>query len=532
MNESPQAPLDPPSSILDPPPAPDSSLDAPSSILHPRSSSGSALTSGAISTWRLVIALALPVLAQQSLSFVVMQSDQYLAGHLRGMEVGVSTGSFQVLSGPLPAAQMALSQVALQTAATTGRYLAWVIVCYTILVTVGSTALVARFVGASDHPLAIRVTHQALVLAIALGLFGSAWALGGGIDWLVEILQLHGDAADLTRRYLQPLFLLLIFQMIEAAGIACLIGAGDTRTGMWVMLGVALVNLPLAWGFAQGWWPLPRLGFVGIAMGTALSHLLGALVVLTVLARGRFGLRLHVHLFAPNWNLLRRLLRVGVPAGLDSMSVVAGQLWFLSIVNGLGDVAAGAHGIALGWEALGYLSGAAFGTAAMTLVGQNLGAGKPQRASHGGWVAFGLGGAVMSFMGAVFFLLAQPMFRFFCPYESQAGVIQAGVPVLRLVAFAMPALASSIIFTQALRGAGDTRVPLLFTWTGFFAVRIPLAYFLALGEVSLPWLGIESLPGAGLGLYGAWLAMFADITVRGIFFFLRFTRGGWQRIKV
>jgi Na+-driven multidrug efflux pump len=168
----------------------------------------------------------------------------------------------------------------------------------------------------------------------------------------------------------------------------------------------------------------------------------------------------------------------------------------------------------------------------MTLVGQNLGAGKPHSASHGGWVAFALGCAVMSFMGAVFYLLAEPMFRFFCPFESQRNVIVEGVPVLRLVAFAMPALASSIIFTQALRGAGDTRVPLLFTWIGFFAVRIPLAYLLALDEVNIPWLGINAWPGCGLGLYGAWLAMVSDIMVRGIFFLVRFARGGWQRIKV
>ncbi len=329
---------------------------------------------------------------------------------------------------------------------------------------------------------------------------------------------------------MQPLFVFLIFQMIEAAGIACLIGAGDTRTGMWVMLGVATVNLPLAWGFAQGWWPLPGLGLMGITLGTALSHLLGALVVLAVLARGRFGLQLQIRLFAPNWDLIKRLLRVSIPAGLDSMSVVAGQFWFFSIVTGLGLEATSAHGIALGWEALGFLSGAAFGTAAMTLVGQNLGAGKPRQATHSGWVAFGLGCAFMSFMGAIFYLLADPMFRFYCPKEEK--VIMEGVPVLRLVAFAMPSLASSIIFTQALRGAGDTRVPLLFTWIGFFVVRIPLAYFLALPEVDIPWFGIDSIQGCDLGLYGAWLAMVADLVVRGIFFLLRFARGGWQRIRV
>src|SRR5262249_24400138 len=138
-----------------------------------------------------------------------------------------------------------------------------------------------------------------------------------------------------------------------------------------------------------------------------------------------------------------------------------------------------------GWEALGFLSGAAFGTAAMTLVGQNLGAGRPEQAARSAWTAFGIGCGLMSTMGLIFFALSPWMFAVFCPGEEQQPVIQAGVPVLRLVAFAMPALASTIIFTNALRGAGDTRVPVLFTCLGFLVVRIPLAYFLAFDQVDL-----------------------------------------------
>jgi putative MATE family efflux protein len=329
---------------------------------------------------------------------------------------------------------------------------------------------------------------------------------------------------------LEPLFGLLIFQVIEAAGIACLVGAGDTRSGLWVTTGVALVNLPLAWGFAFGLEPLPSLGFVGIALGTALSHVLGALAVFWLLARGRFGLKLHAALFRADWHLMWRLLRISIPAGLDSLSVVVGQFWFLAIVNRLGDEASSAHGIALGWEALGYLSGAAFGTAAMTLVGQNLGAGKPERAAHSGWVAFAIGCGVMTLMGALFFALAEPMFRLFCPYPSQESIITLGAPVLRLIAFAMPTLACTIIFTQALRGAGDTRVPVLFTWIGFFVVRIPLAYYLALPEFELGPFG--TVRGLNLELFGAWLAMFGDLVVRGAFFLVRFLSGSWKRIRV
>ena len=94
----------------------------------------------------------------------------------------------------------------------------------------------------------------------------------------------------------------------------------------------------------------------------------------------------------------------------------------------------------------------------------------------------------------------------------------------------MPCLAATIVFTSALRGAGDTRVPVLFTWIGFFVVRIPLAYFLTQATVSLGPLGNWS--GLELGLLGAWWAMFADLIIRGLFFFYRFAQGTWKKQRV
>jgi putative MATE family efflux protein len=458
-------------------------------------------------SWPLVIALSLPALGQQGLSFAVLISDRYLAGHLPVTD-----------------------HATLQAAQTTAHYLAWFITCYGVLVTVGSTALVARCIGGGARRLAVAVTHQALLLGVVLGLLATAWAFLGGVRWMVGTLNLTGVAADYATNYALMLFASLLFQMIEAAGIACLVGAGDTRTGLWVMIGVAIVNVPLAWGFGWGLGPLPELGFVGIALGTALSHTLGGLFVLTILMRGRFGLKLTRSLFWPRGDLLYRLLRISVPAGIDSLSIVAGQFWFLGIVNLFGDIASSAHGLALVWEAMGYLSGAAFGTAAMSLVGQNLGARRPHEAARAGWMAFALGCGVMSLMGVIFFSFAPAMFRLFCPDADQQPIIDMGVPVLRLVAYAMPPLASAIVFSYALRGAGDTRFPVMFTWVGFFVVRIPLAYYLALDSFSLGPLG--SFTGLGLGLYGCWLAMSADLVIRGVFFMARFAHGAWQRQKV
>jgi putative MATE family efflux protein len=466
-------------------------------------------------SWRQVIGLSLPALGHQGLAFAILLSDRYLVGHLESTD-----------------------QAAVQAAQTTAHYLAWFITCYNVLVTVGSTALVARCIGGGERRLAIEVTHQSLLLAVVLGTIATTWAFLGGIRWMVHVLNLEGAAADYATDYALILFGLLVFQTIEVAGIACLVGAGDTRTGLFVMIGVTLVNVPLAWGFGWGIGPFAPLGFVGIALGTALSHTLGGLVVLGVLLRGRFGLKLELGLFKPRFDLMYRLLRISIPAGFDSLSVVAGQFWFLGIVNTLGDVASSAHGIALVWEGLGYLSGAAFGTAAMTLVGQNLGARRPDQAARAGWMAFTLGCVIMTLMGVTFFVFAPEMFKLFCPHPSQQPIIDAGIDVLRLVAYAMPPLASTIVFTSALRGAGDTRVPVIFTWIGFFVVRIPLAYVLSLNDYTLSidvypisW-SIGHLWGLDLGLRGCWLAMIADLILRGVFFFARFAHGAWKKQRV
>ena len=458
-------------------------------------------------TVRVVLALALPVLAQYGLSQVVILSDSVIAGHLHDVSE---------------------SGAAIQAAQTNTHYLAWAMTSYAILVTVGSTALVARFIGAGDVSLARDATHQSLLLGVFFAGLATAAGLLGGIDALVHLLNLTGDSAQLAGDFLRVQFALLVFQVLEQVGVACLIGAGDTRTGLLVMIGVATANVPLAWGLGFGLGGLPALGFVGIALGTSLSHVLGCVLVLLILGGGRFGLRLELRRFRPDFELIVRLLRVSVPAAFDNLTLVAGQLWFLSLVNQLDLVAIAAHGIALRWEALGYLSGTAFGTAAMSLVGQNLGAGRPDLAKRSGWLAFGLGAALMSTMGVLFYTFAWWMFYVCAP--DKPAIIEAGVPALRLVAFAMPGLAATIVLLAALRGAGDTRVPVLFTLIGFFAVRIPLAYLLIRPSVTLP--GDIVLAGAGLGLIGAWLAMFVDIHVRATFFLTRFVRGAWLKTKV
>jgi putative MATE family efflux protein len=305
--------------------------------------------------WRRVLLLALPALAQQYLLLFIQHYDQYLAS-------------------PFGESHKA--------ALNTANYIYWLTTCYAVVVSAGATALVGRFAGAGDRKMADHTAGQAILLALVLGLIGTICILPFLPNLLLQ-LNLKDDAPKIAAEYLWPLVLLLTMQLIETGGIACLVGSGDTRTGLYILVGVVIVNVPMAFGLSRGIGPLPNLGFVGIAWGTAISHSVGGLAVLLLLIVGRSGLKLTFANLKPDLPLLMRLLRVSIPAAIDSMSIALCQLWFLRIVNTLGNDAASAHGIALRWEAFGYQAGGAFGTASMAIVSQNLGAKRPDQASRG-----------------------------------------------------------------------------------------------------------------------------------------------------
>ena len=161
------------------------------------------------------------------------------------------------------------------------------------------------------------------------------------------------------------------------------------------------------------------------------------------------------------------------------------------------------------------MPGAGFGVAATTLVGQNLGAGRPGDAEKAGRITRSLGMLVMSSMGLIFFLFPAPIVRIF---SHDPEVLAQAVVCLRLVALAQPSLAVWMILAGGLRGAGDTRAIMKMVMVSFMGVRLGLAYVLSLR--------------LGLGLTGAWIGMVADLFLRSLLIQRRFSRGGWKLIKV
>jgi putative MATE family efflux protein len=444
---------------------------------------------------RRVVSLGLPVLGEQLLLYLVGFSDTLLTG--RYLDV---------------------SDLA---AVTVGSYLMWFLGSLLIVASAGGTALVSRRVGAGNPAAASRIAQQAVVLGMAVGLL---IVLAGfpAMPRIATGLGLEGRAADQAVVYFRTILLAMPLQAALSVGNACLRGAGDTRTGLAVMVLVNAINVVLSWLLVVGFGPVPALGLAGVAAGTAIGEGTGGLVMLGLLLRGRSGLRLQPSGFRFVADDLRPLLSVSIPAAVESGANAGFQLVFLRLINSLGDVATAAHGVAIRCESIAFLTVMAFAVPASTLVGQSLGAGRPDRASHAGRVAWGLGVLALGLLGLILIVFAGPMFGLFLG-RARPEVAAAGVPAVRLIGFAMPAFATLSVLSAALRGAGDTAVPMRIVFAGYLLVRLPLTWWL---------IRPVDQGGMGWGLLGAWVAMTADIHVRAALIARRFLSNGWTRIRL
>jgi putative MATE family efflux protein len=450
-----------------------------------------------------MLRLTAPVLIEQILHLLVGLVDMWLTGNL--------------LPGAAYVAAMTLMIYAL-----------WIVGNIFSFIAVGSTAMIARFVGAGELVLANRVMNQ----SIATGIVWSAVLMAISIPlagWFPSVMGLEGTAADAAAHYLTIELCVLPAVMIERVGVACLRGAGDMTSGLVVMAIVNVINMGTSYALAAGVGPLPALGWTGIALGTAIGHVCGATILIVLLAGGRAGFHLRLSSMRPDIALIRRLLRIGVPGGFDVVLVSVCHMIYLRIILSLGDVPAAAHGVAIQVEALGYMPGGAFQISAASMAGQYLGARDLVRARRSTILACLTASGIMAAAGLFFYLAATPLASFFLR-EDQAEVIALAASLLRIIAYAMVPLALMMVLVGALRGAGDTRWPLALNLLGMFFVRVPLAIYLAHDQLSLPLLG--TFNGAGLGVVGAWYAAITDVVLRCLLLIARFRHEGWQKIEV
>jgi putative MATE family efflux protein len=376
----------------------------------------------------------------------------------------------------------------------------------------GTLALVARHVGAGRTREAEEVVAQAIVAALVLSLATVTPVL----LWAPAVVRAFGVTPEVTA--LGAPFVRLVMLAIPAGAVLFVVGsalraAGDTRTPLVVGALVNVVNVVGNYVLIFGRLGLPALGVMGSAMGTALAFCVGAVTGLALLARGRLRLRLRWRRPAPD--VVRRILVIGGPTAVEQLLMQVGFFLYLVIAAPYGTSAVAAYFIGVRILALSFLPGFGFGAAAATLVGQHLGARTPELAERSGWAASHLATLMMSAAGIVIFLAAEPIARAFV---DEPAVVRDAVSFIRVLAAAQPLMALDFTLAGALRGAGDTRFPLLAVVVGFYGCRLGFAWAAA------RWLG--------LGLFWVWFAIIGDYVTRVAVKGLRFRSGRWKLVVV
>lgn len=375
---------------------------------------------------------------------------------------------------------------------------------------IGTMAHVSRRMGEGRPRLAADVTRQSLMVgAIAAFVVGAMF-----IIFAAPLLRLLGASEDVVQAGVPILALIgagSVFQTTWFIGVSAIRAAGDSRTPMWIAVLAAALTVPLAYLFIE----VLRVGPIGAAYAVVLDGAVIGTLVVAVLWVGRADLRLAGGSWRLNWVTVRSIFAISLPSAAESAMFSFGILALSGFAFRLGTASGAAHQIVNQVESISFLPCIAFAGAASALVGQSLGMGDRVRATRSGWIAVRMSVVWATAAGIVFMVLPQVLLGVF---TNDARVIQAGIGSLAIIGIAQPAQAVVFTLGGALRGAGDTRFPLIATFVNWFLVRLPLSYVLAFP--------------LGLGLTGVWAGIAADYFVRAGLLAWRFNSGAWQRVRV
>lgn len=388
---------------------------------------------------------------------------------------------------------------------------------------VGYSVQVSNAIGAEDPEQVRKTVRQGLLGTVVVGLLGLLifQLLAPFLPrWLGAEADVLPYAVSYLRCYTAALPLIAASFMFSAI-LRCM---GNTKTPLYVNTAANLLNVVLnffliypcrtAELFGRSFFiPGAGLGVTGAALASAVSLAFGGAALLAAgLRQGRYAVSFRED-FRPDRAIIRQAIRLGVPTAIERATINLGQVAMTAVVASLSTVALAANHIAVTAEGLCYLPAFGISFAATALVGTAVGAGSREDAAAYGRLAAALGFCLTVCTGAALFLTAPWLASLF---NTDPEVVAQAALMLRIVSVSEPFFALSIILSGALRGAHDTRFPMLVSLLCMWGVRVTLAPLLVYR--------------VGLGLAGVWIAMAVDLFIRGILCVLRWRSGRWQRM--
>ena len=397
-------------------------------------------------------------------------------------------------------------------AVTTGHRVFFLIQAILMGVSVAATALIARHWGANQVDRAEQVTWTTVLLSIALGVALSLPALLAP-RWIAGLFGLDEQTTATAASFVFWLGVFNVFSAVNMMLGTALRAIGNVITPLWYLFFSSVLNVTFAYIAAFGVGPVPKFGVAGVALGGSVGALLVTAVFFLRWWRGHYELKA-LKIASIDRATTRQLISIGAPAVLEQGIVQLAFLVFFAIVGQYGTTAYAAYGIGISLVSFSIVVGFGFGIAAATLVGQQLGAGKPELAVAAGWRSLRMAVAAMTLFSVALAYFATDLARFMI---DEPEVVELTVAFIYIIALVQPLMACEFTLSGALRGAGDTRYPLLATFCGII-----------LGRLLPAWLAAS----LGLSVYWIFAVMILDYGIKAAMLTSRYRSRKWLHISV
>jgi putative MATE family efflux protein len=379
---------------------------------------------------------------------------------------------------------------------------------------VGATAIISRRIG-ENH---VKEANVAAVQVILVGAFIAMLIAIPGAFFAKDLLRLMGATPQMVEtgwKYtaimnVSSLAILLLFVIN-----AIFRSAGDAAIAMRILWVANIINIVLDPCLIYGWGPFPALGVNGAAVATTTGRSIGVIFQFYLLFRGKYRIRLHLSDLVPDFGVMLKLIKLSTGAIFQNIIGTASWIGLVRIIASFGGEVVAGYTIAIRIVVFTLLPSFGLSNAAATLVGQSLGAGKPDRAKSSVWItAF----ANMLLLGVFGIILALWPHFWVELFIKDPMVIKYGTEALRIMSYGYMSYAFGMVMVQAINGAGETFIPTGINFIGYWLVEIPLAYVLAMQS--------------GFQEHGVYFAIVASETLVALIGIAYFRWGKWQLKEV
>lgn len=379
---------------------------------------------------------------------------------------------------------------------------------------------VAQYYGARQYIQVGASVSQGIYFSLIVGILMLALLPFSG--WIFDVTAHPQAIREMEVIYFRILTGWIWAPLVMTAALTFFSGRGDTWTVCWVNVVAVVINVVLDYAWIFGHWGFPRAGIEGAAYATVLGQVFGCVAFFLLMLRKPFRQKYNTWGgWRPHGGLLRRLLKYGAPNGFQFMVEIMGFALFVLIVGRLGTVALAATNLAFNINTLAFVPMLGVGIAVSTLVGQYLGDDRPEPAQRATYSALHLSTIFMATMAMLFWFVPEWFLR---PFDSVADekafapIRNSAIILLRFVAIYCVMDGAYIVFSAAIKGAGDTKFVMQVTSAASVLVFIIPTY-----------LAIERY---GLGLYMAWIVVTFYIALMSVIFLFRFRGGKWKMMRV